>query len=327
MSEITVLQAMHDALRKEMAHDPRIIVLGEDVGVMGGFFHATDGLQKEFGEERVIDTPLAESGLVGVAIGAAINGLRPVAEIQFADFIYPSVDQIISEAAKWRYRTNGAQGCPIVVRSPYGDGTRGGPYHSQNVEAVFFGVPGLKIVTPATPYDTKGLLKAVIRDEDRVLFFEHKKTYRMIKGEVPDEDYIVPLGKARIARPGEHLTVVTWGLMVHYSMEAEEAVARDGIDVEVLDLRTLKPMDKEAILASVKKTSKLLVVHEDNLTGGVGGEVAAFDAQEAFEYLDGPVTRLASQDIPAMPYAATLEDFAMLNPEKIAQAIRKLAAY
>ena len=186
MSEITVLQAMHDALRKEMAHDPRIIVLGEDVGVMGGFFHATDGLQKEFGEERVIDTPLAESGLVGVAIGAAINGLRPVAEIQFADFIYPSVDQIISEAAKWRYRTNGAQGCPIVVRSPYGDGTRGGPYHSQNVEAVFFGVPGLKIVTPATPYDTKGLLKAAIRDEDPVLFFEHKRTYRMIKGEVPE---------------------------------------------------------------------------------------------------------------------------------------------
>ena len=327
MAEITVLQAVHDALREEMVRDPRIIVIGEDVGVMGGVFHVTDGLQKEFGQDRVIDSPLAESGLVGVAIGAAINGLRPVAEIQFSDFIYPAVDQIISEAAKWRYRTNGSQGCPIVVRAPYGGGTRGGPYHSQNVEAIFFGVPGLKIVTPATPYDVKGLLKAAIRDEDPVLFFEHKKTYRMIKGEVPDGDYIVPIGKARVARPGSHLTVVTWGLMVFYTMEAAATVAKEGIDVEVIDLRTLRPMDKDAILTSVKKTSKLLVVHEDNLTGGVGGEVAALVAQEAFEYLDGPVTRLASPDIPSMPYASTLEEFAMLNPEKIAAAIRKLAAY
>ena len=327
MAEITVIQAVHDGLREEMARDPRMIIIGEDVGVMGGVFHVTDGLQKEFGEDRVIDSPLAESGLVGVSIGAAINGLRPVAEIQFADFIYPAVDQIISEAAKWRYRTNGAQGCSIVIRAPYGGGTRGGPYHSQNVEAVFFGVPGLKIVTPARPYDVKGLLKAAIRDEDPVLFFEHKKTYRMIKGVVPLGDYTVPLGKARIARPGNGLTVVTWGLMVFYTMEAAEAVAKEGIDVEVIDLRTLRPMDKDAILTSVKKTGKLLVVHEDNLTGGVGGEVAALAAQEVFEYLDGPVTRLASPDIPSMPYASTLEEFAMLNPEKIAEAIRKLAAY
>ena len=327
MAEIDVLQAVHDALREELARDERVIVLGEDVGVMGGVFHATEGLRKEFGEKRVIDTPLAESGLVGVSIGAALNGLRPVAEIQFADFIYPAVNQIISEAAKWRYRTNGAQGCPIVVRAPYGGDLHAGPYHSQNVEGVFFGVPGLKIVTPATPYDAKGLLKSAIRDEDPVLFFEHKKSYRLIKGEVPEGEYDVPLGEAQVRRLGEHLTVVTYGFMLHHCLEAAEAVAGEGIDVEVVDLRTLKPMDKGTVLESVKKTGKVLIVHEDNLTGGVGAEVAAIIGQEAFEYLDGPITRLASPDISAMPYSTPLEEFAMPNAQKIVGALRDLAAY
>ena len=327
MAQVSVLQAVKDALSEEMSRDERVIVLGEDVGVMGGVFRATKGLQAAFGEERVLDTPLAESAIVGMAIGAAANGLLPVAEIQFADFIYPAVEQIINEAAKWRYRTDGAQGCPIVVRTPYGGGIHGGLYHSQCVEAVFFGVPGLKIVAPATPYDTKGLLKAAIRDPDPVLFFEHKKAYRLIKGEVPEEEYTVPIGEAKIARPGTHLTLITYGLMVHYALDAAGQVAKEGIDVEVLDLRTLAPLDKDAILASVRKTNKALVVHEDNLTGGVGAEVAAIISQEAFEDLDGPVTRLGAPDVPAMPFSPPLEDFLMLSPDKIAQAIRDLDAY
>lgn len=327
MGQINLLQAVHDALREEMARDERVFILGEDIGAMGGVFRTTAGLLQEFGEERVIDTPLAESAIVGVAIGAAVNGMLPVAEIQFADFIYSAVNQIISEAAKWRYRTNGAQGCPIVVRAPYGGGVHGGPYHSQSVESLFFGIPGLKIVVPATPYDAKGLLKAAIRDPDPVLFFEHKKSYRLVKGEVPHQDYVVPIGKARVSRPGRDLTVVAYGLMAHYSLEAAEAVAEDGIDVEVVDLRTLAPLDTEAILESVKKTSKVLIVHEDNLTGGVGAEVAALVGQEAFEYLDGPITRLASPDIPAMPFSPPLEEFAMPTADKIKQALRDLAAY
>ena len=327
MGQINLLQAVHDALREEMARDERVFLLGEDIGAMGGVFRTTVGLLDEFGEERVIDMPLAESAIVGVAIGAAVNGMLPVAEIQFADFIYPAVNQIVSEAAKWRYRTNGAQGCPIVVRAPYGGGVHGGPYHSQSVESLFFGIPGLKIVVPATPYDAKGLLKAAIRDPDPVLFFGHKKSYRLVKGEVPDRDYVVPIGKARVRRPGRDLTLVAYGLMAHYSLEAAEAVAEDGIDVEVVDLRTLAPLDTEAILESVKKTSKVLIVHEDNLTGGVGAEVAALVGQEAFDYLDGPITRLASPDIPAMPFSAALEEFAMPTADKIKQALRDLAAY
>lgn len=327
MGQINLLQAVHDALREEMARDERVFLLGEDIGAMGGVFRTTVGLLEEFGEERVIDTPLAESAIVGVAIGAAVNGMLPVAEIQFADFIYSAVNQIISEAAKWRYRTNGAQGCPIVVRAPYGGGVHGGPYHSQSVESLFFGIPGLKIVVPATPYDAKGLLKAAIRDPDPVLFFEHKKSYRLVKGEVPDRDYVVPIGKARVSRPGRDLTLVAYGLMAHYGLEAAEAVAEDGIDVEVVDLRTLAPLDTEAILESVKKTSKVLIVHEDNLTGGVGAEVAALVGQEAFDYLDGPITRLASPDIPAMPFSPALEEFAMPTADKIKQALRDLAAY
>ena len=327
MAEITVLDAVHDALEEEMAQDKRVILVGEDVGRMGGVFHVTDGLLSRFGEERVVDAPIAESAIVGICIGAAVNGLRPVAEIQFADFIYPAVDQIISEAAKLRYRTNGSWGCPIVIRAPYGGGTHGGPYHSQNVEGIFFGVPGLKIVMPATPYDTKGLLKAAIRDEDPVLFFEHKKTYRSVKEEVPEGDYIVPLGKAKVRRLGTDITLVTYGLMVHDALEAAEVLAVEGTSVEVIDLRTVKPMDTEAVLESVRKTNKVLILYEDNLTGGVGAEIAALIAEHAFEHLDAPIVRVAAPDIPAMPYSTSLEHFAMPDPVKTAAALRKLAAY
>jgi len=328
MATMTVIEAVRSALREEMARDERVIVLGEDVGRKGGVFKATEGLLAEFGEERVIDTPLAESNIVGTAIGAAINGLLPVAEIQFADFIFPAMDQIVNEAARIRYRSNGGYGCPIVIRAPYGGGVHGALYHSQSVEAFFSHVPGLKVVAPATPADTKGLLKAAIRDPDPVLFFEHKATYRRVRGEVPDStDVVVPLGSARIARPGRTLTVLAYGLMVHHALQAAEAVAPEGIDVEVIDLRCLRPLDTATVLRSVKKTSKVLIVHEDNKTGGFGAELAALIAEEAFEYLDGPITRVCGPDVPAMPFAPPLEAEFMLDPEKIAAAIRKLAAY
>ncbi|MBI4307796.1 MAG: alpha-ketoacid dehydrogenase subunit beta [Chloroflexi bacterium] len=327
MAVRTVLEAVRETLREEMHRDERVIVLGEDVGARGGVFRATEGLLKEFGEERVIDTPLAEGAIVGVAIGASLNGLWPVAEIQFADFIHPAFDQIVSEAARMRYRSNGAWGCPLVIRAPYGGGVHGALYHSQSVEAFFCHVPGLKVVAPATPYDTKGLLKASVRDEDPVIFLEHKRTYRLIKGEVPDDDYVLPLGKVDIKRAGEHISLITYGLAVHHALQAAEEVAREGISVEVVDLRTLKPLDTETVLASVRKTGKALVVHEDNLTGGFGAEIAAIIAQEAFEHLDGPVTRLAGPDVPAMPFSPPLEEAFIPGPEKIAAALRKLAAY
>jgi 2-oxoisovalerate dehydrogenase E1 component beta subunit len=310
-----------------MARDGRVIVIGEDVGRKGGVFGATLGLLDEFGDERVIDTPLAESNIVGTAIGAAINGLLPVAEIQFADFIYPAMDQIVSEAARIRYRSNGGYGCPIVIRAPYGGGVHGALYHSQSVEAFFTHVPGLKVVIPATPEDAVGLLIASIRDQDPVLFFEHKAAYRRIRGEVPDGDYIVPLGSARVARRGRDLTVLTYGLHVHHVAAAAESAAADGIDVEVVDLRTLRPLDTETILQSVRKTGKVLIVHEDSKTGGIGAELAGIVAEEAFEYLDGPITRLAGPDAPAMPFAPPLEAAFAITPEKIAAAIRRLAAY
>jgi 2-oxoisovalerate dehydrogenase E1 component beta subunit len=263
---------------------------------------------------------------VGVAIGAALNGMRPVAEIQFADFIHPAMDQIVSEAARMRYRSNGAFSCPMVIRAPSGGGIHGALYHSQNVEALFAHVPGLKVVAPSTPYDAAGLLKAAIRDDDPVLFFEHKKTYRLIKGEVPEQDYVVPIGKANVVREGKDLSIITYGLAVHQCLEAAEALAQE-VSVEVVDLRTLAPLDKEAILESVRKTGKALIVHEDNLTGGIGGEVAAIIAEEAFDYLDGPVLRLAMPDVPAVPYSPPLEEYCLLNPDKIAAAIRKLAEY
>ena len=327
MAAKTIIEAVHDALQEEMARDERVILLGEDVGFKGGVFKGSVGLQEQFGAGRVVDTPLAESGIVGTAIGAAMNGLLPVAEIQFADFIHPAMNQIMNEAAKIRYRSNGDFGCPLVIRAPYGGGIRGALYHSQSVEALFAHIPGLKVVVPGTPYDAKGLLKAAIRDPDPVLFFEHKRTYRLFRQEVPEGDYTVPLGQARIAREGRALTIIAYGLMLHYALEAATIVAEDGIDAEVIDLRTLAPLDTATILASVEKTSKALIVHEDTRTGGFGGELAAIIAEEAFEHLDGPVRRLTGPDVPAMPYAKPLEDAFMPTPARIAQAIRDLAAY
>jgi 2-oxoisovalerate dehydrogenase E1 component beta subunit len=323
----TIVEAVHDGLREEMARDERVILLGEDVGFKGGVFKVSVGLMDEFGPERVVDTPLAESGIVGTAIGAAINGLLPVAEIQFADFIHPAMDQIMNEAAKIRYRSNGDFGCPIVIRAPFGGGIHGALYHSQSVEALFAHIPGLKVVIPSNPYDAKGLLKAAIRDPDPVMFFEHKRTYRLFRQEIPDEDYTVPIGPLRVAREGDDLTVIAYGLMLHYALEAAETLAAEGVAVEVVDLRTLVPLDKETILNSVKKTGKALVVHEDTRTGGFGGEIAAIIAEEAFEFLDGPVRRLTGPDVPAMPFSKALEHEFMPNPERIAQAMRDLAAY
>ena len=327
MAVKSVIEAVREAMREEMQRDPKVLVLGEDVGRRGGVFLATQGLLEEFGEGRVIDTPLAEASIMGIALGAAFRGLRPISEIQFSDFFWPAANQLIGEAARVSYGTHGVLQVPVVIRIPYGGGIRGGLYHSQNVEAYFCHTPGLKVIAPATPYDAKGLLKSAIRDNNPVVFLEHKKTYRLVRGEVPDGEYTIPIGKADIKRAGSHVTVVTYGLMLHYCLEAAGILAQEGIEVEVVDLRTLKPLDRETILESVKKTSKLLIVHEDNLTGGVGAEVAALVASEAFEHLDGPITRLCGPDVPTMPFAQTLEDAYMPNTEKIAAALRRLAAF
>ena len=322
-----MIEAVREALLEEMHRDPSVIVLGEDVGVSGGVFRATDGLLQAFGEERVIDTPLAESGIVGVAIGAALNGLRPVAEIQFVDFIFPAFNQIVSEAARHYYRSNGEYPVPLVIRAPFGGGVRGGLYHSQSVEAFFMHVPGLKVVIPSNPFDAKGLLKAAIRDNNPVLYFEHKRAYNLIRGEVPDGDFTVPIGKAVVRREGRQLTLVSYGLSLHHCLEAAETAAAEGIDCEVVDLRTISPLDTQTFLDSVRKTGKVCVVHEDNLTGGVGAEVAAIIAREAFDYLDGPIYRVAAPDVPSFPYSPPLEDFCLPTTEKIVQAVRELAEY
>jgi 2-oxoisovalerate dehydrogenase E1 component beta subunit len=327
MPEITLLESIRQGLDEMMTADDRIFVFGEDVGKRGGVFRVTEGLYDKYGSLRIIDSPLAESVIAGACIGAAMNDTLPIAEIQFADFIHPAFNQIVSEAARIRYRSNGDWNVPMVIRAPYGGGIHGALYHSQSVEAFFCHVPGLKVVAPATPYDAKGLLKASIEDPDPVLFLEHKKCYRLIKGDVPEEDYRIPIGKADIKRAGSNMTVITYGLMLHYSLEAAEDLAHEGIEVEVLDLRTLRPLDSEAILSSVRKTSKALIVHEDNLTGGLGGEIAALISQHAFESLDGPITRVGAPDVPAMPYSKPLEEAFMPSPAKIADAMRKLAAY
>ncbi|MDO8617254.1 MAG: alpha-ketoacid dehydrogenase subunit beta [Dehalococcoidia bacterium] len=327
MAEKTMIEAVRDAMYEEMKRDDRIIVMGEDVGE-GGVFRATEGLLKEFGPERCMDTPLAEAAIVGVAIGASLNGILPIAEIQFADFIHPAFDQIVSEAARLHYRSNGTWSCPITIRTPYGAGVHGGPYHSQSIEAFYAHVPGLKVICVATPYEAKGLLKSAIRDPNPVLFLEHKKAYRLMRQEVPDEDYTIPIGVAEVKREGTDLTLVTYGMMTHHSLKAAEAVQQEGgLSVEVIDLRSVSPWDKERVLESVKKTGKALIVYEDNITGGFGAEVAATIAQDAFEYLDGPVTRVASPDVPISPYSGVLEEYILPNPEKIAAAIKKLAAY
>jgi 2-oxoisovalerate dehydrogenase E1 component subunit beta len=327
MAVMTFIEAIRDTLAEEMRRDDGVIVLGEDVGRKGGVFLATDGLWAEFGGDRVIDTPLTESMIVGASIGAAVNGLRPVAEIQFADFIHPAFNQIVSEAARMRYRSNNTLSVPMTIRAPYGGGVHGALYHSQSVEAFFTHVPGLKVVVPSTPHDARGLLRSSIRDDDPVLFFEHKKMYRSVRGDVPDGDFVVPLGRARVTHPGSRITVIAYGLMAHYALEAADRAAEDRISVEVVDLRTLRPLDRDTVLTSVRKTGKCLIVYEDNRFGGYGAEVAAIVAEEAFDYLDGPVSRVAGPDVPGVPYNHVLEDWFMVDPDKILAGIRKLAAY
>ncbi|MGP4080991.1 alpha-ketoacid dehydrogenase subunit beta [Pseudalkalibacillus sp. R45] len=327
MPVISYIEAVTQALREEMERDDKVFVLGEDVGVRGGVFRATAGLYEQFGEERVIDTPLAESAIAGVGIGAAMYGMRPVAEMQFADFIMPAVNQIISEAAKIRYRSNNDWQCPITIRAPYGGGVHGALYHSQSVEALFAHVPGLKIVMPSTPYDVKGLLKAAIRDDDPVLFFEHKRAYRLIKGEVPEDDYTLPIGKADVKREGEDITVITYGLSVHFALQAAEKLEKDGISAHVLDLRTVYPLDKEAIIEAASKTGKVLLVTEDNKEGSIMSEVSAIIGEHCLFDLDAPIQRLAGPDVPAMPYAPTMEKYFMINPDKVEKAMRDLAEF
>ena len=328
MAEITLVEALRQAMDEELARDERVFVIGEDVGVRGGVFRATVGLFDKYGPERLVDSPLAELTIVGVGIGAALYGKRPICEIQFADFIYPAFNQIVSEAAKMNYRSNGEWTVPMVIRAPYGGGIGGGLYHSQSVEAFFTHVPGLKVVIPSNPYDAKGLLKSAVRDPNPVLFFEPKKGYRLIKGDVPDgEEYTVPIGPAKVSREGTDLSVFAYGMMHHYTLQAAETVAKEGIDVEVVDLRTLYPVDRETILQSVRKTSKALIVHEDNLTGGYGAEIAATIAEWGFMDLDAPVRRLAGPDVPGVPFSHPMQEWFMVNPDKIANAIRELAAF
>ncbi|MDF2854468.1 MAG: alpha-ketoacid dehydrogenase subunit beta [Neobacillus sp.] len=327
MAVISYIDAVTMAIREEMERDPKVFVLGEDVGVKGGVFKATQGLYEQFGEDRVIDTPLAESAIAGVGIGAAMYGMRPIAEMQFADFIMPAVNQIISEAAKIRYRSNNDWTCPMVIRAPYGGGVHGALYHSQSVEAIFANQPGLKIVMPSTPYDVKGLLKAAIRDNDPVLFFEHKRAYRLIKGEVPVEDYTLPIGKADVKREGEDITIITYGLCVHFALQAAEKLAKDGISAHILDLRTIYPLDKEAIIEAASKTGKVLLITEDTKEGSIISEVSAIIAENCLFDLDAPIMRLAGPDVPAMPYAPTMEKYFMVNPDKVEKAMRELAEY
>lgn len=327
MPEMTLIEAIRQAMDEELARDQEVFILGEDIGQRGGVFRATQGLLEKYGPERVIDSPLAELTIAGVGIGAALYGMHPICEIQFADFIHPAFNQIVNEAAKMCYRSNGAWTVPMVIRAPYGGGIGGGLYHSQSLEAFFAHVPGLKVVIPSTPYDAKGLLKSAVRDQNPVLFFEPKKGYRLIRGEVPEEEYTVPIGPAAVSREGRDLSLFAYGMMHHYALQAAEKVAGEGVDVEVVDLRTLYPVDREAILRSVRKTGKALIVHEDNLTGGYGAEVAAILAEHAFTDLDAPVRRLAGPDVPAVPFSHPLQDWFMVNTEKIAAAIRDLAAY
>ena len=327
MATMNVLEAVRDAMRLEMRRDPSVFMLGEDIGARGGVFLASDGFVEEFGEDRVIDTPLAESSIVGIALGAAVNGMRPIAEIQFGDFIWPAMNQLVGEAARARYGTAGKRQAGMVVRVPHGGGVRGGLYHSQSVEAVLAHTPGLKVVAPATPYDAKGLLISAIRDDDPVVFLEHKRTYRLVRGEAPEGSYTEPIGRAEIKRRGEDMTIVTYGLMLHYSRQAAAQVAeQDGIEAEVIDLRTLRPLDTETVLESVRRTSKALIVQEDTPVASVGSEVAAVIADQAFFRLDGPVRRVTPPDLPPMPYSPLQEAEYMPSPIKIIRAIQQLAA-
>jgi pyruvate dehydrogenase E1 component beta subunit len=324
MADMNLLQAVNDALRVEMRRDPRVVVLGEDVGRFGGVFRATVGLQEEFGPERCIDTPLAESGIVGTAIGMALYGLRPVPEIQFGDYIYPAFDQIVNELAKLRYRSGGEYSAPVVIRTPIGGGIKGGHYHSQSPEALFTHIPGIKVVCPSNPYDAKGLLASAIRGEDPVIFMEPKKYYREARGEVPEGEYTVPLGEAKVARQGKQVTVIAWSAMVHTALEAAAKGAKQGYDLEVLDLRTLVPFDEAAILASVKKTGRVVIVHEAPRTSGFGAEIAATIAEKAILSLEAPIIRVTGLDTP-FPY--TLEQEYLPDADRILDAVERVVNF
>ena len=324
--ELSYLDAIREALAEEMQRDPKVFVLGEDVGAYGGAFGATRGLFEQFGEQRVVDTPISESAIVGVAIGAALRGYRPVAEMQFADFVSCGFDQIVNQAATLRYRYGGRTAVPIVIRAPSGGNVGGGLYHSQNPEAWFVHRPGLKVVAPSTAFDAKGLLKAAIRDDNPVLFFEHKYLYRRAKGPVPEGDDIVPIGEAAIRRAGGAATLITYGAMVQPSIEAAEQLSREGVEVEVIDLRTLRPLDTACIFRSVEKTSRAIVVHEDVKTLGIGAEISALIMEERFASLDAPVMRLTYPDTHC-PFSNVLEQANLPNAVTIADALRRLAAY
>jgi len=324
MPEINVREAIRQAIVEEMERDERVFILGEDVGIYGGAFKVTEGMLERFGAHRVIDTPISESAIVGAAIGAAYMGLRPIAEMQFIDFISCAFDQITNFAAKSRYRWGA--GVPMVIRGPSGGGVHGGPFHSQNPEMYFVHTPGLKVVAPSTAYDAKGLIKAAIRDEDPVIYLEHKFLYRRVKEELPQDDYTVPIGKAVIRRPGRDLVVLTYGAMVYIAMEAASELVKEGIDLEVIDLRSLLPLDKETILESVRRNNKVFVLHEDTRTGGIAGEIAAVICEEAFEYLDGPVLRVTALDTP-VPYSPPLEEFFLPKVPDVLKTARMLASY
>lgn len=324
--ELTYIKAINDALRQSMRLDPDVVLLGEDIAALGGAFLATEGLFEEFGPERVIDTPISESLINGASVGLAIAGMRPVAEMQFADFISCGFDQLVNMAATLRYRHGGKAKCPMVVRCPSGSGVRGGLFHSQNPEAWFTRVPGLKVVAPATAFDAKGLLIAAIQDDDPVLYFEHKFLYRRIKEDIPEDSYIVPIGKAALRREGNDICFITYGSALYLCLAAAEELEKEGVSSEVLDLRTLLPLDRQAILSCAKKTGKVLIVHEDRITGGVGGEVSAIIMENAFEYLDAPVMRVGSKDT-HNAFAGPMEEYILPNKDKVLAAARKLAGY
>ena len=324
MPVMNVIQAVNDALRVAMRKDPDVVVLGEDVGKFGGVFRATQGLQEEFGADRVIDTPLAEGGIIGTAVGMALYGLKPVPEIQFADFIFPAFDQIVNEAAKYRYRSGGQYECPMVIRTPYGGGIKGGHYHSQSPEALFIHTPGLKVVVPSNPYDAKGLLISAIRDRDPVIFFEPKRVYRAAKGEVPEGEYALPLGQAAVTREGRQVTLLAWGSMWHEADQAAREAEAEGIDCEVIDLRSLQPLDLDTIVASVKKTGRAIVVHEAPLTCGFGAELVALVQERCFLSLEAPIARVTGFDTP-FPY--TLEMEYLPRAPRILEAVRKVVAF
>ncbi|HYZ15824.1 MAG TPA: alpha-ketoacid dehydrogenase subunit beta [Candidatus Acidoferrum sp.] len=321
------VEAVRATLHEAMTRDERVLIMGEDVGARGNVFLITKGFLEEFGPERVVDTPLAEASIVGIAIGMAMEGLRPIAEIQFADFIYPAFNQIVGEAAKTRYRSNGDYTCPLVIRTPYGGGVRGALSHSVSIEALFYHVPGLTILAPSSPADIKGLLTAAIESPDPVLFLEHKKTYRSVKGEVPSGYYTIPIGSADVKKVGRDVSVVSYGYNLHQALDAAKRLEGEGISIEVIDLRSIRPMDKGTILASVRKTRKLLIIHEDNKFGGIGAEISAMVAEEALFDLDAPIRRLCGPDVPAMGYALPLEEEFMISTDEMVEAMRALARF